>query len=60
MQKKALILAKFRVFSDVFFPKLPFDDSFLASPDHANALDSLISQTPKHLPQMLLMVLQIP
>jgi hypothetical protein len=41
MQKKALILAKFGVFGDVpatFFPKLSFDDSFLASHDHANAL----------------------
>jgi hypothetical protein len=36
MQKKALNLAWFRAFGDVFY-KMRFDDNFLASPDHANA-----------------------
>jgi hypothetical protein len=36
MQKKALILASLEYLA-TFFPKLSFDDSFLASPDHANA-----------------------
>jgi hypothetical protein len=36
MQKKALNFAKFGGFDDVF-PKLSFNDGFLALPGHANA-----------------------